>query len=296
MGSEFSVLIVDDDEQFRLMVASAVRGFGENALEASTPEQAIEIFKSQRPEMVLLDVHMPEMSGIDLTKVLLTHNAHALIALVTGRSEEQLVIDALKVGATDFLKKPFRLAELRALLSRFSWILRRQREKTLSREHFESAHFEFVLESSKSSIAPTVHFVRELLKGFLSGPEIIRLDLAMQEVLTNAFEHGNLGIGYDEKLKLCGEGQLEEELEKRAVLARQQGKKIRLSADIHEGIFVCSISDEGEGFDWRKVPDLTSGSATLENLHGRGMMIVRRAFDEVVYNEKGNQVTLRKKL
>lgn len=295
-NGSYQILVVDDDEQFRLMVAKSARAAGHQVIEAGSAEEAIQIFKNQRPPIVIADVRMPGISGLELTKVLLSQDPNVLIALMTGKSDEQMVLDSLKVGAADFLKKPFQLADFRALLSRFVWMLRKQRERMLTAAHFESFEMTFRLNTLKSALVPAVHLVRTLLKGVVSGPDLSRIEVGLQEILANAYEHGNLGVTYDEKMRLCEEGTLEESLDRIAEGARAAGKKIGFSVRIKNGVFECTVTDDGDGFDWKTVPDPLRGPEDLLNLNGRGNLLVRKAFDEVVYNEKGNQITVRKKL
>jgi anti-sigma regulatory factor (Ser/Thr protein kinase) len=107
----------------------------------------------------------------------------------------------------------------------------------------------------------------------------------------NAIEHGNLGISYEEKTKALDEDKLNEviltksrepELAKRRVTVRY-----RLT---HEKV-TYDIEDEGDGFDVSHLPN----PGDPENLwlgHGRGILMTRALMDEVIYNEKGNKVTL----
>ena len=115
-------------------------------------------------------------------------------------------------------------------------------------------------------------------------------------MLTNAYEHGNLGLTCAEKKDFCERGKLEEELEARAASAYAAGKKMYVRVEMSQAQFRFSVADEGKGFDWRVSPDPFSSPAALSNLNGRGLLIVKRCFDEVIFNESGNEICAIKRL
>jgi hypothetical protein len=117
------------------------------------------------------------------------------------------------------------------------------------------------------------------------------LYFAINELLMNSIEHGNCGITYDEKTDwLEGQGQILELIEKKcsdpAVAARRVTFEYTLAPE-------CShffIADEGEGFDWREMFDITKKQDCL-SLHGRGITIASKFTENLKFNEKGNEVS-----
>ena len=105
------ILVVDDEESYRdaLSVALAREGF-RVAIAADGPE-AIEQFDREQPSLVLLDVMLPQMSGVDVCREI-RNRSQVPIIMVTARNSEIDAVVGLEVGADDYVTKPFRLREL----------------------------------------------------------------------------------------------------------------------------------------------------------------------------------------
>lgn len=109
-----SVLVVDDTDDLRRLIALALRRDGFDVLEAASGEAAIEILKTQRVDVMVLDMGLPAMSGTDVVRALRVRPETLTlpILLMTGSGTSQSVIEGLDAGADDFLAKPVRLDEL----------------------------------------------------------------------------------------------------------------------------------------------------------------------------------------
>lgn len=101
------ILIVDDAAFMRMRCAKMLTENGFEVAEASDGAEAIEKYKEHRPDGVLLDITMPNLDGISTLKELLKIDAGARIAMVTAMGQQSMVMEALKLGARDFVVKPF---------------------------------------------------------------------------------------------------------------------------------------------------------------------------------------------
>ena len=102
------VLIVDDAAFMRMMIKNVLTQNGyEVAGEASNGQEALVLYEKVKPELVTLDITMPEMDGIQTLKELLKMDPSANVIMVTAMGQQQLVIEAIQVGAKDFVVKPF---------------------------------------------------------------------------------------------------------------------------------------------------------------------------------------------
>jgi len=105
------ILIVDDDPEITKMVSLAVsdalREKGFDVITASTGRMAIEKVKSEVPEIVLLDLNLPDMNGKEILKQIKEINEDIAAVVITGYGGEKIAIDLMKAGATDFISKPF---------------------------------------------------------------------------------------------------------------------------------------------------------------------------------------------
>lgn len=118
-----NILVVDDEPQIRRVMRSTLTSHGYVILEAKTGEEAIEVARKAKPDLVLLDVNMPGMSGIEACREL-RRGTNAPIIMLTVRNAERDKVLALDAGADDYVAKPFGIEELlariRAALRRYS--------------------------------------------------------------------------------------------------------------------------------------------------------------------------------
>lgn len=116
------------------------------------------------------------------------------------------------------------------------------------------------------------------------------LSSAVFELLVNAIEHGNCEVTFDEKTEWTNEGRdINELLRERCKRPEIQKRKVKFSYSISSKQSKFKIVDEGNGFDWRKLPDpLSEDGAFLA--HGRGILMARTFTKGLEYNEKGNEV------
>jgi len=113
--------------------------------------------------------------------------------------------------------------------------------------------------------------------------------VGITEMLINAIEHGNLGIGYAEKTRLHEAEQWLVEIERRLLLPENLNKYVTISFNKTNSHINIRVKDQGKGFDWRQYQDLDS-KRVFDN-HGRGIVMARSlAFQELIYHENGSDV------
>lgn len=121
--SSANILIVDDEPQIRRVLRATLSANGYAIIEASSGEEALESVRKQRPDLVLLDVNMPGMGGIEACRELRRASDFPIIML-TVRNAERDKVQALDAGADDYVVKPFGIEELlariRAALRRYA--------------------------------------------------------------------------------------------------------------------------------------------------------------------------------
>ena len=102
------VLVVDDAIFMRKMISEILEGNGIEIIgEADTGSSAVEQYKKLKPDLVTMDIIMPEMNGIDAVREIVNHDSQARIVMCSALGQQALVQDALAAGAKDFLIKPF---------------------------------------------------------------------------------------------------------------------------------------------------------------------------------------------
>lgn len=101
------VLIVDDAAFMRHMLAQMLAGTHEVCGEASNGLEAIQKYKELLPDIVTMDITMPDMQGIDAVREILAIDPKAKILMCSAMGQRQMVLEAMKAGAKDFIVKPF---------------------------------------------------------------------------------------------------------------------------------------------------------------------------------------------
>jgi DNA-binding NtrC family response regulator len=112
-----TILIVDDDETARYGVRRAL-GNQYKVLEASSAAAARQVMTAEPPDLLLLDIEMPEESGLDLLRELKSAEASPLVVMITAYGSEKIAVEAMKSGAYDYLPKPFEVDELRLVVAK----------------------------------------------------------------------------------------------------------------------------------------------------------------------------------
>jgi two-component system, OmpR family, KDP operon response regulator KdpE len=122
-ASNAKILVVDDEPQIRRALRTTLSGHGYEVIEAKNGQEALESVVRERPDVVLLDMNMPDMSGLEVCRSIRAC-FHGPILMVTVRHAESDKIAALDSGADDYIVKPFAMGELlariRATLRRFT--------------------------------------------------------------------------------------------------------------------------------------------------------------------------------
>lgn len=132
------LLIVDDEEAARYGMRRALSTFGYDVTEAASAEAARALMKQQQPDLLLLDVNLPGMSGLDFLRELKGANGNGpLVVIVTAHGSERMAVEAVKAGAYDYLSKPFELEDLRLVIKNAAETLHLRRENLSLRRRIE---------------------------------------------------------------------------------------------------------------------------------------------------------------
>jgi response regulator RpfG family c-di-GMP phosphodiesterase len=113
-----SVLVVDDDLAVRELLAEGLESFGYPARTAGGASEALEIIKESPPQLVLSDIDMPGGTGFDLLEEIKAHDSDLDVIMVTGAIDADTAIQAIRQGASDYVTKPFNLAEVQIVVER----------------------------------------------------------------------------------------------------------------------------------------------------------------------------------
>lgn len=134
------VLIVDDQEMVRGICREVVESLGYQPFQADSGPRALEIIEQQPVDIVVADIKMPGMSGIELLERIKAGNPRVEVIIMTGYASVPSAVQAMKLGAADYIVKPFSSEEMKLLLGRLAETLDLKDENRYLRERLRSRH------------------------------------------------------------------------------------------------------------------------------------------------------------
>jgi two-component system response regulator AtoC len=127
------LLVVDDDPSVRDLIGSFAAKLGYEVASAESGEDALELFRARRPDLVTLDIVLPGIDGVETLKALKAIDAAVPVVMLSGYGQTRTIVDAVRQGAADFLRKPFEPEELELALNKALQKRQLEREVALLR-------------------------------------------------------------------------------------------------------------------------------------------------------------------
>lgn len=291
------ILVVEDDPSSKLFLKSLLEISSYDVRAAENGIEGLNIFEEYLPDIVITDIQMPRMDGLELLGNIKQRKPETIVIITTAFGTETYAIQALHLGASNYLKKPVRKEDLLPLLEKYDRILMqdfnpfgdRQCGKIIER----TVKLEF--QASIKNIPMIVDRLLSEASCSYSNDVKVNIELGLVELITNAVEHGTYNISYKTKKEALDNYKIEKLYADRAKDPKYKGKKIFINYRFDAISCEWIIRDEGEGFDWKALPDPTTDE-NLQELSGRGIFITRFLFDELEYIGKGNIVRAKKYL
>ncbi|MBP9642050.1 MAG: acetoacetate metabolism transcriptional regulator AtoC [Budvicia sp.] len=149
MKKSYRILIVDDEENVRRMLTAAFTLDGHQPICAADGQQALEVFGQQKPDIVLMDIRMPRLGGMEALQVMRKTHQEIPVILMTAYAAVETAVEALRFGAFDYVIKPFDLDELKLLINRALQLRSMKQEiNLLHRELSDSYQWDRILTNS----------------------------------------------------------------------------------------------------------------------------------------------------
>jgi CheY-like chemotaxis protein/anti-sigma regulatory factor (Ser/Thr protein kinase) len=290
-----TVLIVDDSVMDRHLAGAIVQKMtGWQPAFACHGKEALDLLSQKMPDVVLTDMLMPEMDGLELVQAIRAKYPLLPVILMTAHGSEDIAIRALQNGAASYVPKKSLARDLADTLEQVlsaSQINRHQRRVLASMTHHET---HFLLENDTALVAPLVGHLEQTLQKAEICPEsgLVLVGVALHEALTNAILHGNLEL--KSEMRETNEKEYYRLATERRTQSPFSDRRVFVSATLTQQEATFVIRDEGEGFNPDILPDPTD-PANLGKPSGRGLLLIQTFMDHVEHNEKGNQIILVKR-
>jgi CheY-like chemotaxis protein len=260
---------------------------------ASQGKEALACLMRAVPDVVLTDLEMPEMNGLQLVEAVRRDYPAVPVILMTAVGSEEIAVAALQKGAASYVPKRNMAQDIVDTVYRVVAVSQAGREQLRVIDSLDHVELTFVLDNDPSLAPPLIGFLEEQVTRIQSCDrnDLMRVGMALHEALLNAIQHGNLELSSE--LRQEGDEKAFRELgAARRLAAPYRDRRVRVHAQLSRSEAVYVIEDEGPGFDVSTLPD-PSDPANVGRIGGRGLTLIRTFIDEVRHNERGNQITLR---
>jgi CheY-like chemotaxis protein/anti-sigma regulatory factor (Ser/Thr protein kinase) len=260
---------------------------------ASDGHEALRSIKEQTPDVVITDLQMPKMHGLELVEAIRSEYPTLPVVIMTSVGSEELAAAALRSGANSYVPKRHLVEDLAKVVKRQFTLAGFDHDRP-ALECLREIRTEFVLDNDCSRVVPLVRYLKDDLirVGVFRETTTMHVGLAVEEAVTNAIHYGDLGLSSELRDK---------DAEAFAALLHQRSsqppycdRRVRVIAELSRSEARYVVCDDGEGFDTSKLPDPTD-PVNLEQNRRRGLVLIHTFMDEVSHNDVGNQITMIKR-
>lgn len=291
-----TVLVVDDVTLDRHLVGALIEEHvGWSAVFAEDGRDALALIKLQVPDVVLTDLQMPEMNGLQLVEAIRRDYSYLPVILMTAHGSEEIAVAALKAGAASYVPKRDLARDLVPTTQKVLDMARTTRNQLQVLECLIETEFRFLLSNDPHRVQPLINHLQDhlMLMNLVDKAGLIRVGTALHEGLINAMEHGNLELT-SELRESENPSDYRKLVDVRRHLQPYSDRHVLVVARFSRQEAAFVIRDDGRGFDPSKLAD-PRDPANLQKCSGRGLFLIRTFMDEVRFNEAGNEITMIKR-
>ena len=282
-----NILIVDDTDVDLLLMERLLNAPEYTVVTAGDGLQALGKIDEWSIELILTDMQMPKMDGLELVRQVREKHPHIPVILTTGQGSEDIAAEALLAGAASYIPK-----------KQLSVMLHSTVKEVLDILHGEQSFDELVACSGGSKFKYEIPLDPTLLPKFVDMTQVmlrtltsldqtarLRIAIAVDQALDNAFYRGNLELGSHHRVD-SRDFAVSELVEDQLKTGDYGDRKVNIVFEITKTQFRIRIADEGPGFD-------TSSVGSWEEPSLRGIILMKSFMDSVTYKDKGNVVEMR---
>ena len=285
------ILVVDDNPVDRRLIGGLLSKEPDwRIFYANDGAHAITETDSVMPDVIVTDLQMPYVDGLELVKRIRDTHAHIPVILITAKGSEQIAVEALKQGAASFSPKAGMQKDLARTVKQVLEMRTYIHAANLPGDQPVPKNLAFVLENDLGLIGPVIEHLQAALPDW-SDRDRLQIGMAIDEALVNAMHHGNLEV--KSSLREADESAYYLKVKTRKAKTPYCDRKVRIQAEISQQHVCVQISDEGPGFDPNKVADPTAGD-NIQKVGGRGLFLINTFMSKVAHNSFGNQITMTK--
>ena len=287
------ILVADDSEVDRLLIIKALQKEPLDWLveTVSSAEEAVKMMREMAFDIVITDVLMSGMSGLELLNHVHSQPHRVPVIVVSGQDDQSAAVDALRQGAASFVRK-------NELVNRLGDTVKQVLEAARAKQSYhdliecaEEMRYHFRLANDPVLIYPLISLLQEMshAMGLLTDDARTRFGIAIEEAVINAMCHGNLELSEDDMAEVRGQlhsGCAMNAIQKRRQMEPYCDRTTHVSIGMSRDGVKVIIRDDGRGFQPSKI-DYSKGQ--------RGIMLIQNLVDKATFNDTGNEITLIKR-
>lgn len=290
------ILVVDDSPIDCCLVGGLLQqGIPGVVIEyADNGKLSLEAIASAMPDVIISDLQMPEMNGLELVENIQARGHGVPVILMTSHGNEQIAVQALQAGAASYVPKRSLAKDLVETVQNVLSVSQRQTSRRRVLGTLTGVETRFVLESDTSLITPMIAYLQEQIATMRLSDDLqlMRIGVVMHESLTNAIYHGNLEL--DSELRQVDESIFYSLAKERRRDDRYSARRVHLTAQLSATEVRLVVRDDGPGFDPSELRNPTD-EINMDRIGGRGLLLIRSFMDEVSHNARGNEITMVKR-
>ncbi len=292
------ILIVDDSEVDQKLVAGLIKKDIEWIVEfADNGQTALDVMEMTSPNVVVTDLMMPEMDGIELVREAKKRYPQIPVVLMTGQGSETLAVKALKAGAASYVPKAALADSLMDTIEQVLQLADQSRSQERLCKCISSSRYQFNLPNEPELIQPLIVFISEMMSRHKFGDEAVRrhVGVAIEEAVINAMFHGNLELSdfqVQNARRDLHEGVKSEVVEDRRRESPYNERRILFGVDMTPKKAQFVIRDNGPGFNINELPGIDDTQSLSAQNGGRGLTLIGHFMDEFEFNDSGNELRM----
>jgi DNA-binding NarL/FixJ family response regulator len=292
-----TVLIVDDSEVDRRLAGGLVAKSGRFEVHyAASASEALQQIRRARPSVVVTDLHMPDRGGLMLIESCRMHYADLPVVLMTALGSENLVVEALRLGAAGYVPKAV-LNE--RLVETLDDVLSQTQQDDSARRLIErliESEFSFELDSDPDLVPPLVDMVQQMLggAGVCDAVDCTRVGHAFEQAVLRAMLCGNLEMPCETSVDDADLGDATREIERRRSHDSYRDRRVHIDLRFSPREGRMTIRHQGQPL-WQQALSEPLVDEHLDDPHRRTLVLLRSFCDHVQPSDDGLQITLVKR-
>ena len=284
-------LIADDTTEVLEFLQEFLVQAGHLVICAKDGEEALKIFRKEEIEGIFCALTLPKLGGLELLKEVKSSNSRRPFVMLCPHSDTKNALNALQLGACDYLIKKIKPLELQRTLDRVVSLHEGFHFSAYALDHLLQETRTLEIGNNFEGVNRIIAFMTQDLPsyGILIQEQLFRMNMLLKEAIENAIFHGNLDLSSEMRRK--NPQLFYKTAEQKRDIDPYKNRRLTLQYDISRNSAKYVVRDEGKGFAHGDLLDPVDPDNLLR-IVGRGLIMIMNFMDEVFWNDRGNEITM----